>query len=251
MLINLKGVIIHFFAGTIQIVCANNTPSIINLKTTLNSKVSIILNPISWYRNIFALKEQNAMLKETIAKLNIENKRLSAYDIENDKLKKMLDYKNKSEFKLEVANVLNHNLSPNLNSFILDIGSNNNININLPVMDMRGIIGKTYIVDSDKTVIQLITDKNYRVSVRIGKNRNLGVFIPNYSRIGVIEGIPKSQEVMIGEIVLTSGISDIYPGNIPIAEVISTHIDPNELFQNITVRILADIFNPDYVFIIK
>ena len=80
---------------------------------------------------------------------------------------------------------------------------------------------------------------------------NLGVFIPNYSRIGVIEGIPKSQEVMIGEIVLTSGISDIYPGNIPIAEVISTHIDPNELFQNITVRILADIFNPDYVFIIK
>ena len=201
--------------------------------------------------NIFVLKDQNAMLKETIAKLNIENKRLSAYDIENDKLKKMLEYKNKSEFKLEVANVLNHNLSPNLNSFILDIGSNSNININLPVMDMRGIIGKTYIVDSDKTVIQLITDKNYRVSVRIGKNRNLGVFIPNYSRIGVIEGIPKSQEVMIGEIVLTSGISDIYPGNIPIAEVISTHIDPNELFQNITVRILADIFNPDYVFVIK
>ena len=31
MLINLNGVITHFFAGTIQIVCANNIPSIIDL----------------------------------------------------------------------------------------------------------------------------------------------------------------------------------------------------------------------------
>ena len=236
---------------SISLILSNNTPSIINLKTTLSSTVSTILSPVLWYRNIFVLKEQNALLKETIARLNIENRRLRAYDVENDKLKEMLEYKNKSKFDLEVANVINHNLSPNLNSFILDIGLNRNINVNLPVMDMRGIIGKTYIVDSDKSVIQLITDKNYRVSVRIGKNRNLGIFIPNYSRIGIIEGIPKSQEVIIGEIVLTSGISDIYPGNIPIAEVISTHIDPNELFQNITVKILADIFNPDYVFVIK
>ena len=234
-----------------SLILSNNNSSIINLKTNLNSAISTILSPVLWYKNIFSLKEKNAILKEEIARLKIENTNLSTYSDENKRLKRMLKYKNNSEFNLKVANVLNHNLSPNLNSFSLDIGLDENIKSNLPVIDMNGIIGKTYTIDKNKTIIQLITDKNFRISVRIGKNRSLGIFIPNYSMIGVIEGIPKSQEILVGEIVLTSGISDIYPANIPIAEVISTYIDPNELFQNITVKILANIFNPDYVFIIE
>ena len=237
--------------ASISLILSNNNSSIINLKTNLNSTISTIFSPILWYKNIFSLKGENVILKEKIARLNIENKKLSFYNDENQRLKRMLEYKNSSEFNLKVAKVLNHNLSPNLNSFSLDIGLNENIKSNSPVMDMNGIIGKTYNIDNNKTIIQLITDKNFRISIRIGRNRNLGVFIPNYSKIGIIEGIPKSQEIMIGEIVLTSGISNIYPGNIPIAKVISTYIDPNELFQNITVKILADIFNPDYVFIIE
>ncbi len=229
----------------------NKNPSIINLKSQLTSSYSKILSPIQWYQNTINLKNENAFLEEVVAKLNLQNTKFQLFEEENIRLKKMLGYKGNSSFDLGVANVINHNLSSDLNSFVLDAGSENNIGINLPVIDMNGIIGKTYIVSEQKTIVQLITDKNFRISIRIGKNRNLGIFVPKYSKIGIIEGIPKSQEVLIDEIVITSGISDIYPADIPIAKVISTYIDTNELFQNITVEILADIFNPDYVFIIE
>ena len=230
---------------------SNDKPSIINIKSKLATSYSTILSPILWYKNSFDLKEKNASLEKQVAKLSLENTKLQLYEDENIRLKEMLNYKNKSFYNLTVAKIINHNLTSDLNSFVLDIGMFDGITNNLPIMDMNGIIGKTFFVEENKTVIQLITDKNFRISIKIGQNRTLGIFSPRYSKIGIIEGIPKSQKVLIGDIVITSGISDIYPENIPLAKVISTYIDPNQLFQNITVEILADIFNPDYVFIIE
>ncbi len=248
-----KDFVVLFFALIISLtlILSNDNSSIFHLKSRVNSFVSTIFNPFIWYDNIFSLKEDNAILKQKIAQLNLENKKLHFYSDENIKLKKMLDYKVKSIFDLIVANVKNHSLTPNLNSFYIDIDSNVKIEKNLPVIDMHGIVGKTIRIDEDEAIVQLLTDKNFRISVRIGQNRNLGVFVPRYSKIGTIEGIPKSQKILVDEVVFTSGISDIYPPNIPVAKVVSTNVDPNELFQNITVRILADIFNPDYVFIVQ
>ena len=56
--------------------------SFCNIFGFVSLTISTILNPVLWYRNIFVLKEQNALLKETIARLNIENRRLSTYDVE-------------------------------------------------------------------------------------------------------------------------------------------------------------------------
>ena len=54
-----------------------------------------------------------------------------------------------------------------------------------------------------------------------------------------------------GEIAYTSGISEIYPANIPVAKVISINKDNNSPFQNVSVEILADLNNLNYIFIIQ
>ena len=53
-----------------------------------------------------------------------------------------------------------------------------------------------------------------------------------------------------GEIAYTSGISDIYPSDIPVAKVISINKDNNTPFQDVVVEILANLENLNYVFII-
>jgi cell shape-determining protein MreC len=53
-----------------------------------------------------------------------------------------------------------------------------------------------------------------------------------------------------GEIAYTSGISEIYPPNIPVARVVSIQLDDNNPFQHIVVELVASIDNLDYVFII-
>ena len=55
----------------------------------------------------------------------------------------------------------------------------------------------------------------------------------------------------VGEIAYTSGISDIYPANIPVAKVISVNKSNNSPFQDVVVEIISNLNNLNYVFIIQ
>ena len=55
----------------------------------------------------------------------------------------------------------------------------------------------------------------------------------------------------VGEIAYTSGISDIYPANIPVASVIEVNDNNKRPFQDVKVEILANIKEFNYVFIVQ
>ena len=116
---------------------------------------------------------------------------------------------------------------------------------------MMGLMGKTISVGKIATKVQLITDKNYRVSIRVGEKKSLGIFVPSHGKFGILEGVRKSMNLSKGEIAYTSGISDIYPPNIPVARVIAVNSDTDRPFQEVTVEILADLQNYNYVFVVQ
>ena len=117
-------------------------------------------------------------------------------------------------------------------------------------MDENGLLGKTIQVGDHAALTQLITDKNFRVSIRIGLDRALGLFIPTHGKYGLVEGVRKSMPLTEGEIAYTSGISEIYPPNIPVARVVSIKQDENNPFQHIVVELVGSLENLDYVFVI-
>ena len=230
---------------------SNDTPNVVTLRGNVTDIFVKFLQPQQWYRNILSVKEENRMLREKVTQLNLHNLRLKYYVHENDMLKEMLKFSKESQWDLKPANIIRQSFSPSTHTFTINIGNNEVITKDKPVIDMNGLIGKTHIIGNNSTIIQVLTDKNFRVSIRVGKNKTLGIFVPTHGSYGILEGIPKSQSVVKNDIVVTSGISDIYPINIPVAKVTSVTVNPNQLFQDIAVEILADIYNPEYVFIIK
>ena len=163
----------------------------------------------------------------------------------------MLQFKKASPLSLVGTGVVSSQLSSHVQTLILNTGKSNNIEINLPVIDIYGLIGKTISVGESASVVQLITDKNFRISVRAGEKWNLGLFIPTHGKFGNIEGIPKSQNIKTGDLVITSGISRIYPKDIPVAKIVSVEVDSERPFLQIVAEVEADIYNPDYLFIIQ
>ena len=57
----------------------------------------------------------------------------------------------------------------------------------------------------------------------------------------LLEGISKSTELKEGDLAYTSGISDIYPANIPVAKVVSVNKDNNKPFQDVKVEIIQNL----------
>ena len=75
--------------------------------------------------------------------------------------------------------------------------------------------------------------------------------MPTYYKFGVLDGIIKSLDIIDDDIVFTSGVSEIYPPDIPVARIKSQLKKKNKLFQDVGVNILTDIDNLYYVFIIQ
>ena len=150
------------------------------------------------------------------------------------------------------ANVINSNYFSSIESKIINVGTDDGVIKNLAVIDIYGnLVGKIIEVGERNSKIQLITDNNFSVSVKVGDNISIGQFRPTYYSFGVLDGIIKSLNVDEEDIVFTSGVSEIYPPDIPVAKIKSQIKKKNKLFQDVGVELLTDIDNLYYVFIIQ
>jgi rod shape-determining protein MreC len=236
---------------SISLFFSNSSDYVAKVEGDIIDFISFITYPKIWYKNILLIESENELLKQKIVQINLLNSKLDNHRTENIKLKEMLIFKELyPKLSLKPANKVNHNFA-SIYSIILDVGDIDNIKKNQAVIDMKGLVGKTINIGEIASKVQLITDKNFAVSVKVGKEMLLSIFKPNYGKSGYLERVLKSIDVQEGDIIYTSGVSKIYPSDLPVAKVISINNDPKKLFLDVNVEILADIDYLNYVFIIQ
>ena len=98
---------------------------------------------------------------------------------ENNDLRDLLLFKRESNIQLLAARVVNMGSSSNLSSITLDVGSDQGVKINQPVLVPEGVVGKTVVVGKTSTIVQIIKDGNYRLSVRILPSGNVTLIWPD------------------------------------------------------------------------
>ena len=223
---------------------------VLHVKGEISDFISIIKYPQKLYSDIITTREENKFLKEKLVRMNLLNSKLIKDKKQIDDLKIELDFYRENPLSMKIGKIVNDNSSYLLRSLILNLGEDDGIEKNLPVVDINGLFGKIFSVGDNASQIQTINDKNFRVSIRLGKDSNLGQFIPTHHNLGIIDGIVKTAEIAVNDTVYTSGISTIYPDSIPVARVISISKDEYDPFQKIVVQILADLDNFNHVFVI-
>ena len=236
---------------SISLFFSNSSEYVEKVEGKIIDFISFITYPKSWYKNILLIESENELLKQKIVQLNLLNSELDNHKTENIKLKEMLVFKELyPQLSLKPANKVNHNFS-SIYSIILNVGDKDSVRRNQAVIDMKGLVGKTINIGERASKVQLITDKNFAVSVKVGKEMLLSIFKPTYGKLGYLERVLKSIEVKEGDIIYTSGVSKIYPSDLPVAKVISIKNNPKKLFLDVNVEILADVNYLNYVFIIQ
>tara|TARA_B100000029_G_scaffold259152_1_gene255838 strand:+ start:103 stop:882 length:780 start_codon:yes stop_codon:yes gene_type:complete len=239
-----------FFSSIIFL--SNDSKYVEKIEQDIVDFVSILSSPKKWYKEILIIKEKNDLLIKKITQLQLLVATYDNYRLENEELKAMLDFQDSyGKLSLKPANIVNHNFSSSVYSVIIDVGKDDKIGKNQAVLDMNGLFGKTITVGEKASKVQTITDKNFAVSVKVGTNQILSIFKPSHGKYGTLEGVIKSSDVSVGDIVYTSGVSEIYPANLPVAKVIKVKKEKDKPFQDVIVEILADFKNLNYVFVIK
>ena len=238
---------------SLAIFFSNDGNYALKIKGSLFNIYESISAPSGWYKNLLIIREENKLLSNELVQVYLLNSKLINYEIENKKLREMLELKDSfKHLSLLAANIIDSNYFSSIESKIINVGTDNGITKNLAVIDIYGnLVGKVIEAGKHNSKIQLITDNNFSVSVKVGDNMSIGQFRPTYYRFGVLDGIIKSLDIKEGNTVFTSGVSEIYPPDIPVAKIKSQMKKKNKLFQDVGVELLTDIDNLYYVFIIQ
>ncbi|OGO18958.1 MAG: rod shape-determining protein MreC [Chloroflexi bacterium RBG_16_48_8] len=197
------------------------------------------------------LRAQNAELELEIAQLQQEIISLQEQVAESQILSALLNYaRSEPENRYLAANIIGKDTSPFIRSVWMDRGSDVGIKQGMPVVTERGLVGRVAEVFATSARVQLITDPEIIVNVRLQNSRSDGALAPQLSGEIWVDLIDQDIDVSPGELVLTSGLGGIYPADIPVGEVISVRKRDYELFQQVVIQPSVDVDDLEIVLII-
>tara|TARA_B100000586_G_scaffold123690_1_gene89255 strand:+ start:508 stop:1218 length:711 start_codon:yes stop_codon:yes gene_type:complete len=221
------------------------------LRSKANSFFTIFYSPITWIRSLAFIEEEAALLREKNLQLSFQMESMSYLLEENNRLEELLDFKRQSKITILPARVTNMSASPYLSSSLsIDVGLESGIEKNYPVITPRGIIGKTTIVGDNVAIVQLINDVNFRLSVRIKPSGSTGILRWLDGDLYLIKEVQKNANVNIGNKVVTSGFSDIFPNNLPVGEVVNITDERGRFQKSVVVQINENIGSIINLFVI-
>jgi rod shape-determining protein MreC len=199
----------------------------------------------------FDLKDELTRLHRQNMDLAGKNMQLQDAFLENIRLRKLLEFKERSTFQLIAAEVTGFNPHQIFNGLILNEGLRRNIKKRDAVLTAEGLVGQIVQVDEYNSICQILLDRNSRISAQIQRNRELGVIAWDGGVNLKLLYVAKTIDVLTGDVVLTSGYSKIFPGNIKIGVVIDVSKETEGLFLDITVQPAVNFNRLEEVFIVK
>ncbi len=199
----------------------------------------------------FHAKSQNAELRKQNDTLRRE---LVAQQIDHQEYEQLVgmfhldNALSVSDYRPVSATVVSQ--SPNLwySTVLIDEGSSAGIQLEDPVINGEGLVGKVTEVIPDGAQVTLITDSTMGVSARLGTSPTTGIVKPKVGDPNdlLLEYLPGNTPVNKGEYVYTSGTvappeDSLYPRGIPIGEVTSGTEESG--YEDLNVQPFANLRN--------
>jgi rod shape-determining protein MreC len=214
-------------------------------------RLTTIRNVLSAPSDVATLRQQNAALQEEVARLQREVIGLREQAAEAEILGGLLSYARSSpESRYVAANVIGFDTSPYLRSIWIGSGSAQGIARGMPVVTERGLVGRVVEAFPTASRVQLITDPQSAVNVRLQNSRADGVTVAQANGELWMDQINQGVEIAIGELVLTSGLGGGYPPDITVGQVASVRSRDYELFQRAVLKPAVDFEHLEIVLVI-
>jgi len=221
------------------------------LRSKANRFFTILYSPITWIRSMALIEEEAALLRGKNLQLSFQVESMRYLLEENNRLEELLDFQRESELTILPARVINMSASPYVSSSLsIDIGLESGVEENDPVITPKGIIGKTTIVGDNAAIVQLINDVNFRLSVRIKPSGSTGILRWLDGDLYLIKEVQKNANVNIGNKVVTSGFSDIFPNDLPVGEIVNITDERGRFQKSVVVQINENIGSIINLFVI-
>lgn len=240
---------------TVLFVAVPTALSALGLSDPLRNAVNVLVTPLqkgfnyvtgaidgftSYFTEFDELAEENAALKEEIAKLRDRLYQAEKTENLNEWLSAFLEMKRfHTDFKMEPATVTGSSGGNFMTVLTVDRGTAHGIRENMPVVSPEGVIGYVDEVGLTWCKVRTLLEASTSVGAYVERTGEMGLVSGSFSLAaeGVCEitYLAADSDIRVGDRILTSGYGSIYPRDLVVGYV--TEIFPDEYSRTLTARI--------------
>jgi len=211
---------------------------------------------IDFIKNIKDLEKQNKELLRKVDELTYENRILQQYKKENTRLRDLLELDKKyADYPKVGAEIIGKDPGNWYNVFLIDKGTNDGLETDMVVLSGNGLVG--HIIETAPNyskVLSIIDDRN-AVSSKVLRTSDLGVTKGDLALMNEglckMEYIDSEADIIKGDEIVTSNLSDIYPPGIVIGTVKEIQVESHGLTKYALIEPVVDFRHLEEVLVIN
>jgi rod shape-determining protein MreC len=216
-----------------------------------SSTVGAVYNSYNSLTEYFSLGETNRKL--ALENARFKNQSPDAYRKLFGKNVVIKDTVYQQQFVYSPGKVVNKTTNLRNNYFTINKGELHGIEKGMGVVTGEGIVGIVNHTSVNYSSVMSMLHKDMSISAKVKKNNYLGslVWDGNDYRRGQLKEVPSHVDLAIGDTIITSGYSALFPENIPIGVISDFELPEGDNFYTINISFLVDYQNVAYVYFIK
>lgn len=198
------------------------------------------------------LLRENKSLKTQLILLKLHQQRFLDLENENRQLRALLGSSKELLVKVKVAEVLFIAASARPGEWILNQGSEDGVYVGQAVLDAQGVLGQVIMVGPKTCRVMLISDVRSTIPVE-SLTTGLRSMLQGdgVDRPLSLTFIPKTENVNVGDVLVSSGAGDRFPKGYPVGKITEVINRPGDQFLSISVMPIAQLDRERFVLLVE
>jgi rod shape-determining protein MreC len=203
------------------------------------------------YFYLVGARRQNAELQRQLEEYKQREVSFQEAQQALTRLEGLLDLKRQVALPVIGARIIAYDPTLWSRSAIINQGKAQGVKDGLPVLAPQGIVGRIVGVYPEYSKVMLIVDRKSSADAMVQRTRVRGMLKGQGGNRCVLEFVPKSADVQVGDLVLASGLVGLYPKGLVLGKVTAANKKNPGVFQEIEVTPSVDLSTLEEVLVVK
>lgn len=235
---------------SLAILSANESTEVKNLRRISFATFAVFNSAVNWGAELFVDDAELVRQRKINAELMLQVNKLREYGLENIKLKEMLGFKKEAEHKLKPAKVISKYVSDIQGIYVINLGTDDSVDIGMPIITEKGLAGMIIEASSNFSLIRNLKNTNLKIAVVSQRSNVNGVLKYNGENL-IIENIPTTYNIAVGDRIMTSDFSTIFPPTIPVGVISKSFTDVSGVLTTLEVVPYVELDELRNVFVLQ
>jgi rod shape-determining protein MreC len=189
------------------------------VQRALSGAVSGVRGVWNGYVGLRNARTENEQLKRQLSEMQIALQEQRALADRSRGLTKLLEMREQLSLKTTGAGIIGAAATPDFRTVTIDKGSTSGLKTDMAVIAPSGVVGRIVVPSARSAKVQLLIDRNAAAGALVERSRAQGVVVGSGDDRLQMDYVSEVSDIVVGDVVVSSGIDGIYPKGVVIGHV--------------------------------